>query len=80
MSCGYDSSESTPRPTTLPRYGTDEGQYVIQGFGLDVGALAQVGEIPRGEAVIRVPKELMRHLPEVCHHAGNRPETAEPAA
>ncbi|HUZ51316.1 MAG TPA: hypothetical protein VMU94_02155 [Streptosporangiaceae bacterium] len=53
---------------------------MIQGFGLDVGALAQVGEIPRGEAVIRVPKELMRHLPEVCHHAGNRPETAEPAA
>jgi hypothetical protein len=58
---------------------TDEGQYVIQGFGLDADALAQVGHIPQGEAVIRVPKELMRYLPEVRHHAGNRPEEAEPA-
>jgi hypothetical protein len=43
---------------------TDDGQYVIQGFWLDAGALAQVGEVPEGEAVIRVPKELMRYLPE----------------
>jgi len=53
---------------------------VIQGFGLDADALAQVGPIPHGEAVIRVPKELMRYLPEVCHHAGKRPQAAEPAA
>lgn len=53
---------------------------MIQGFGLDADALAQVGRIPHGEAVIRVPKELMRYLPEVCRHAGNRPETAGPAA
>jgi hypothetical protein len=58
---------------------TDEGQYVIQGFRLDADALAQVGHIPHGEAVIRVPKELMRYLPGVCHHAGNQPESAEPA-
>lgn len=58
---------------------TDEGQYVIQGFGLDADALAQLGNIPHGEAVIRVPKELMRYLPEVRHHAGNQPETADPA-
>jgi hypothetical protein len=41
---------------------TDDGQYVIQGFTLDAEALGQVGAIPGGEAVIRVPKKLMRHL------------------
>ncbi len=41
---------------------TDDDQYVIQGFTLDAEALAQVGNVPAGEAVIRVPKKLMRHL------------------
>lgn len=44
---------------------TDDDQYVIQGFTLDADALGQVGSIPEGEAVIRVPKQLMRHLKEV---------------
>lgn len=48
---------------------TDAGQYVIQGLGLDPDALHQVGNIPPGELVIRVPKELMRHLPAACHGA-----------
>jgi hypothetical protein len=43
---------------------TDDGQYVIQGFTLNTEALGQVGPIPEGEAVIRVPKKLMRHLKE----------------
>lgn len=41
---------------------TDDGQYVIQGFTLDNEAQGQVGVVPEGEAVIRVPKKLMRHL------------------
>ena len=41
---------------------TDDGQYVIQGFNLDAEAIGQVGTVPEGEAVIRVPKNLMRHL------------------
>jgi hypothetical protein len=41
---------------------TDDGRYVIQGFTLDAEALGQVGAIPDGEAVICVPKKLMRHL------------------
>jgi hypothetical protein len=41
---------------------TDDDQYVIQGFTLDADALAQVGTVPDGELVIRVPKKLMRHL------------------
>jgi hypothetical protein len=40
---------------------TDDGQYVIQGFTLDADALAQVGTVPDGELVIRVPKKLLRH-------------------
>ena len=43
---------------------TDEDQYVIQGFTLDADALEQVGTVPEGELVIRVPKKLMRHLKE----------------
>lgn len=35
---------------------TDDGHYVIQGFTLDPEALGQVGPIPAGEAVIRVPR------------------------
>jgi hypothetical protein len=41
---------------------TDTGEYVIQGFTLDADALEQVGAVPEGELVIRVPKKLMRHL------------------
>jgi hypothetical protein len=40
---------------------TDTGEYVIQGFTLDADALAQVGKVPDGELVIRVPKKLLRH-------------------
>ncbi len=39
-----------------------DDDYVIQGFTLDADALVQVGAVPAGEAVIRVPKKLMRHL------------------
>jgi hypothetical protein len=41
---------------------TDDDQFVIQGFTLDAEALGQVGTVPEGEAVIRVPRKLMRHL------------------
>lgn len=41
---------------------TDTDEYVIQGFTLDADALAQVGNVPAGELVIRVPKKLLRHL------------------
>jgi hypothetical protein len=41
---------------------TDDDQYVIQGFTLDDDALSQVGTVPDGELVVRVPKKLMRHL------------------
>lgn len=41
---------------------TDTDEYVIQGFTLDADALEQVGTVPEGELVIRVPKKLMRHL------------------
>jgi hypothetical protein len=55
---------------------TDENRYVIQGFELGAEALAQVGEIPAGEAVIWVPKELMRHLPEVRRRVFRRHKRA----
>jgi hypothetical protein len=51
---------------------------VIQGFGLDTDTLAQVGDVPHGELVIRVPKELMRYLPEARRDA--RQQAAGPAA
>ena len=58
---------------------TDAGQYVIQGFELDPDTLAQIGDVPPGELVIRVPKELMRYLPEACHDAEDDLECAASA-
>ena len=46
---------------------TDD-EYIVQGFALDAETLSQVGEVPDGELVIRVPKKLMRHL-KVTHGA-----------
>jgi hypothetical protein len=43
---------------------TDDDQYIVQGFTLDAEALGQVGAVPGGEAVLRVPKQLMRYLKE----------------
>lgn len=43
---------------------TDDDQYVIQGFTLDAEAQGQVGNVPDGELVIRVPKKLMDLLPK----------------
>jgi hypothetical protein len=45
-----------------PTLWADRDDYVIQGFTLDGETLAEVGGIPEGEAVIRVPKKLMEHL------------------
>lgn len=45
-------------------WATDDGQYVIQGFTLDAETLGQVEPVPDGEAVVRVPKKLMRYLGE----------------
>jgi len=42
---------------------TGDDWLVIQGYtDLDNEALAQVGTVPPGEAVVRVPKKLMRYL------------------
>jgi hypothetical protein len=47
-SCEYDSLESTPPRGNSPwLQDTDDGQYVIQGFGLDLGALARPGRQDR---------------------------------
>jgi hypothetical protein len=45
-----------------PTLWADGHDYVIQGFTLTSETLAEVGRIPEGEAVIRVPKKLMAHL------------------
>jgi hypothetical protein len=45
-----------------PTLWADDQDYVIQGFTLDAATLAEVGRIPEGEAVVRVPKKLMEHL------------------
>jgi hypothetical protein len=45
-----------------PTLWADGHDYVIQGFTLAPETLAEVGRIPEGEAVIRVPKKLMEHL------------------
>jgi hypothetical protein len=48
---------------------TDDDQFVIQGFTLDADALSQVGTVPEGELVIRIPKKLLRHVKDA--HGSN---------
>lgn len=45
-----------------PTIWADGQDYVVQGFVPDPGTLAEIGQIPQGEAVIRVPRKLMAHL------------------
>jgi hypothetical protein len=45
-----------------PTLWADGQDYVIQGFKPDADTLSEVGTVPDGEAVIRVPKKLMEHL------------------
>ena len=61
-------------------WGTDAGLYVIQGYELDADTLAQVGQIPDGEAVIWVPTELMRYLPKEHDDADDSDATGPAAA
>jgi len=45
-------------------YDTDEGMYVVQGWVIDDPAtLAQLA-LPHGETAVKIPKALMRYLPE----------------
>jgi hypothetical protein len=55
-----------------------EDKYVIQGYVLEAAELAQVGDIPAGEAVVWVPGELMRYLPEVRRGAARPAQGTQP--
>jgi hypothetical protein len=45
-----------------PTLWATDTEYVIQGFALDQATLNEIGKIPAGELVVRVPKQLMTHL------------------
>lgn len=45
-----------------PTLWADGDDYVIQGFILEPDTLAEIGTVPVGEAIVRVPKQLMTHL------------------
>jgi hypothetical protein len=54
-----------------PTLWVDGNDYVIQGFVPDAETLAEVGRIPVGEAVIRVPRKLMTHLEKDVDESGD---------
>ena len=55
-------SENNGSPTVWD----DGDSYVIQGCCItDAATLAEVGEIPAHEAVLRIPKRMMQFFPEV---------------
>ncbi len=78
MRLRYLGRHSTPG-SSPKLWDTDVEQLVIHGFKLDADTLAQVGHVPDGEAVIRVPRELMRHLPKE-HDDAAGPDATDPAA
>lgn len=49
-----------------PQVWDDGDSYVVQGWRItDAATLALIGEVPEGEAVIRIPKRMMTLFPEV---------------
>jgi hypothetical protein len=49
-----------------PTVWEDGDSYVVQGWRItDAATLAEVGEVPAHEAVVRIPKRLMPVFPEV---------------
>ncbi|WP_371783810.1 hypothetical protein [Streptosporangium subroseum] len=53
-----------------PRLYEDGEDYLVQGYILSEEELAQL-PVPQGETVVRVPKSLMKYLPEETHGAAN---------
>jgi hypothetical protein len=49
-----------------PTIWDDGDTYVIQGWHLDAAALTEVGPVPAGEGVVRIPKRMMMLFPEVA--------------
>lgn len=52
----------------------DDGDcYVIQGWRItDRGSLAEIGEVPAHEIVLRLPKRMMQFFKEVSHDGAAR--------
>lgn len=49
-----------------PTIWDDGDSYVIQGWRVDDGAaLAEIGDVPAHETVVRIPKRMMQFFPEV---------------
>lgn len=56
------------KSNSCPTVWDDGDSYVIQGFTItDPVALTTIGRLPAGEAVVRLPKTMMRFFPE-CQH------------
>ncbi len=56
------NSDSTNSPTIWE----DGDEYVIQGWRVtDPAALAEIGEVPAHETLVRIPKRMMPFFPEV---------------
>ncbi len=54
-----------------PTVWDDGDSYVVQGWRItDAATLADIGEIPEHETVIRIPKRLMPVFPEVNGGSG----------
>jgi hypothetical protein len=43
----------------------DGDSYIIQGWRLDSATLAEVGEVPEHQTVLRLPKRMIQVFPEV---------------
>ncbi|MEV6868267.1 hypothetical protein AB0M44_45715 [Streptosporangium subroseum] len=47
-----------------PRMYEEGGDFLVQGYVIEDPELLQQLQIPEGETVVRVPKSLMKYLPE----------------
>ncbi|WP_199516391.1 hypothetical protein [Nucisporomicrobium flavum] len=45
-------------------YETESGDFIVQGFVVeDSGTMGEIGVVPAGESIVRVPRQLLSNLP-----------------
>jgi hypothetical protein len=66
MALRFLGKDPDSQQTNSPTVWEDADGYVIQGWRVtDTADLAEIGEVPAHETVVRIPKRMMRFFPEV---------------
>jgi hypothetical protein len=66
MALRFLGKDPNSQQTNSPTLWEDGDTYVVQGWRItDPATLAEIGEVPDHEFVVRIPKRMIQFLPEV---------------